>query len=111
MASRVSAATGGHHAGGRDDLRLRPGRQPHGLHAHQHARDHAHLRLGADRIKTAVQGSATTDSVNAAGNLVARGNDALSYDQAHRLVSAVVGDVTSTVPAHRPASRLQLPPC
>jgi RHS repeat-associated protein len=50
----------------------------------------------ADRIKTVVQGSSTTYTVNANGNLTARGNDDFTYDQANRLKTAVVGGVTSS---------------
>jgi RHS repeat-associated protein len=50
----------------------------------------------ADRIKTVVQGSSTTYTMNANGNLTARGNDDFTYDQANRLKTAVVGGVTSS---------------
>ncbi|MCC6627279.1 MAG: hypothetical protein IT340_07740 [Chloroflexi bacterium] len=50
----------------------------------------------ADRIKTVVQGATTTYTMNANGNLTARGNDDFTYDQANRLKTAVVGGVSSS---------------
>jgi RHS repeat-associated protein len=46
----------------------------------------------ADRITSA---GGVSHTVNAAGNLTARGGDTLGYDQAHRLTTATVGGVSS----------------
>ncbi len=47
---------------------------------------------GADRLLTVDAGSVTVD---AAGNLTARGSDSFDYDAAHRLIEATVGSVTT----------------
>ncbi len=47
----------------------------------------------ADRITAAGE---ITDTVNANGNLTARGSDSFLYDQANRLISATVGGTTTT---------------
>jgi YD repeat-containing protein len=46
----------------------------------------------ADRILTP---GSTNYTVNAAGNLTARGSDSFGYDQANRLTSATVGGTTT----------------
>jgi len=51
---------------------------------------------GYDRADRITAAGSTTYSVNANGNETARGPDTLSYDQANRLTSAIVGGVTST---------------
>ncbi|MGH7358851.1 MAG: RHS repeat-associated core domain-containing protein, partial [Candidatus Rokuibacteriota bacterium] len=47
----------------------------------------------ADRISTA---GTTSYTVNANGNLTARGSDSFAYDQANRLKQAIVGSATTT---------------
>ena len=47
----------------------------------------------ADRITAA---GAVSYTVNANGNLVARGGDSFAYDQANRMKSATIGGSTST---------------
>jgi RHS repeat-associated protein len=51
----------------------------------------------ADRITSATTpSSGTSYTVNAVGNMMARGSDTLAYDQANRLTSTTVGSTTAT---------------